>query len=363
MPHLLGGVSRLRASCGGCAPTPRGVTVAAPVLRDGAQQLRDSYGRRVKDLRISVTDKCNFRCTYCMPEEGLAWLPAAELLSFEEISRIARVCAERYGFEAFRLTGGEPLLRPRLAELVASMARLGVDVALTTNGTGLARQAAPLAAAGLSRVNISCDSLRADRFEEMTRRDELHKVLAGLDAALAAGLLPLKVNVVVMRGVNDDEVVDFARLGRERGIDIRFIEFMPLDADGSWTPDAVVPSAEIVEAIDAVFPLRRSHPEGDPAPAHVWSYEDGAGTIGVIPSVTEPFCGDCDRVRLTADGQLRTCLFSLDETDLRGLMRGGGTDDELASAIAGAVAGKWEGHRIGQVSFKRPRRSMSQIGG
>ena len=336
------------------------MSVLAPALTG---QLIDSYGRRVKDLRISVTDKCNFRCTYCMPEEGLEWLPAAELLTFEEISRIARVCAEGYGFEAFRLTGGEPLLRPRLAELVASMSQLGVDIALTTNGTGLARQAAGLAAAGLSRVNISCDSLQADRFEEMTRRNELDKVLAGIDAALAAGLLPLKVNVVVMRGVNDDEVVDFARFGRERAIDIRFIEFMPLDADGSWTPATVVPSAEIVAAIDAVFPLRRSHPEGDPAPAHVWSYEDGAGTIGVIPSLTEPFCGDCDRVRITADGQLRTCLFSLDETDLRGLLRGGGTDDDLAAAIAGAVAGKWEGHRIGQVSFKRPRRSMSQIGG
>ena len=333
------------------------------VAVEDTQLLIDSYGRRVKDLRISVTDKCNFRCTYCMPEEGLDWLPAAELLTFEEITRIAEVCAVRYGFEAFRLTGGEPLLRPRLSELVASMSGLGVDIALTTNGTGLARQAAPLAAVGLSRVNISCDSLRADRFEEMTRRDELHKVLAGIDAALAADLRPLKVNVVVMRGVNDDEVVDFARFGRERGIDIRFIEFMPLDADGSWTPETVVPSAEIVAAIDAVFPLRRTHPEGDPAPAHVWSYQDGAGTIGVIPSVTEPFCGDCDRVRITADGQLRTCLFSLDETDLRGLLRGGGTDDELANAIATAVAGKWEGHRIGQVSFKRPRRSMSQIGG
>ena len=328
-----------------------------------ATALFDSYGRRVRDLRISVTDKCNFRCTYCMPEEGLDWLPSSELLTFEEITRIAEVCAVRYGFEAFRLTGGEPLLRPRLSELVASMSVLGVDIALTTNGTGLARQAGGLAAAGLSRVNISCDSLRPDRFAEMTRRDDLHRVLAGIDAAAAAGLQPIKVNVVVMRGVNDDEVVDFARFGRERGIDIRFIEFMPLDADGSWTPDTVVPSAEIIAAIGGVFPLKRSHPVGDPAPAHVWSYEDGAGTVGVIPSVTEPFCDDCDRIRITADGQLRTCLFSLDETDLRGLLRSGATDDELAGAIATAVAGKWEGHRIGQVSFKRPRRSMSQIGG
>lgn len=325
--------------------------------------LLDGYGRRVKDLRISVTDKCNFRCTYCMPEEGLDWLPTEELLTFEEITRLAEVCAVRYGFSAFRLTGGEPLLRPRLPELVASMARLGVDIALTTNGTGLVRHAAALAAAGLARVNVSCDSLRPDRFADMTRRDELPKVLAGIDAALAAGLRPLKVNVVVMRGVNDDEVVDFARFGRERGVDVRFIEYMPLDADGSWTPETVVPSAEIVAAIDAVFPLRRTHPECDPAPAHVWTYEDGAGTIGVIPSVTEPFCGDCDRVRITADGQLRTCLFSLDETDLRGLMRSGADDDQVAEAIATAVAGKWEGHRIGQVSFKRPRRSMSQIGG
>ena len=335
------------------------MTVLAPT----STALIDSYGRRVKDLRISVTDRCNFRCTYCMPEEGLDWLPPQELLTFEEITRIATVCARRFGFDAFRLTGGEPLLRPRLTELVAAMAPLGVDIALTTNGVGLARHAAGLAEAGLSRVNISCDSLRAERFAEMTRRDDLHRVLAGVDAALAAGLLPLKINVVVMRGVNDDEVVDFARFGRERGIDIRFIEYMPLDADGSWTPDTVVPSAEIVAAIDAVFPLRRSHPPGDPAPAHVWSYEDGAGTVGMIPSVTEPFCGDCDRVRITADGQLRTCLFSLDETDLRGLLRSGASDDALADAIAVAVAGKWEGHRIGQVSFKRPRRSMSQIGG
>ena len=331
--------------------------------RLGEEPLIDGFGRRVKDLRISVTDKCNFRCTYCMPEEGLDWLPADELLTFDEITRIATLCARRFGFEAFRLTGGEPLLRPRLADLVRSLSGLGVDVALTTNGVGMSRHAAGFAAAGLSRVNISCDSLRAERFAEMTRRDDLGRVLAGIDAAVAAGLHPVKVNVVVMRGVNDDEVVDFARFGRERGLDIRFIEYMPLDADGTWTPDTVVPSAEIIAAVDAEFPLRRDHPEGDPAPAHVWSYLDGAGTVGVIPSVTEPFCGDCDRIRITADGQLRTCLFSLDETDLRAVMRSGGSDDDLAGAISGAVAGKWAGHRIGQVSFKRPRRSMSQIGG
>lgn len=336
--------------------------MTSPAVTEAAA-LVDGYGRRVKDLRISVTDRCNFRCTYCMPAEGLDWLPSDQLLSFDEIHRIAGVCAERFGFEAFRLTGGEPLLRPRLTELVALLSGLGVDIALTTNGTGLIRHAGGLAAAGLSRVNISCDSLRRERFAEMTRRDELDRVLAGIDAALAAGLAPVKVNVVVMRGMNDDEVVDFARFGRERGVDIRFIEYMPLDADGGWKPETVVPSAEIIAAIDEVFPLERAHYDGDPAPAHLWRYEDSAGTVGVIPSVTEPFCGDCDRVRITADGQLRTCLFSLDETDLRGILRSGGSDDDLADAMSGAVADKWEGHRIGQVSFKRPRRSMSQIGG
>jgi GTP 3',8-cyclase len=326
-------------------------------------ELRDGFGRRVRDLRISVTDRCNFRCTYCMPEEGLEWLDRSELLSYEEIERVARICVERYGFESFRLTGGEPLLRRNLEDLVGRLAALGADLALTTNGTGLPGHAEPLARAGLSRINISLDSLRRDRFLELTRRDELHKVLAGIDAALAAGLRPVKINAVVIRGVNDDEVIDFARFGREKGIDVRFIEYMPLDAEGSWSASAVVPSSEIVAAIAEVFPLVRDHDIGDPTPAHRWRYADGEGTVGVIASVTEPFCGDCDRIRVTSDGQLRTCLFSLDETDLRGIMRSGGTDDDLASAIETAVAGKWEGHRIGQVSFKRPRRSMSQIGG
>ena len=336
--------------------------MSLPAVTEAAA-LIDGYGRRVKDLRISVTDRCNFRCTYCMPAEGLDWLPPDELLTFDEIHRVARVCAERFGFEAFRLTGGEPLLRPRLTELVGLLSKLGVDIALTTNGTGLVRHAEGLAAAGLSRVNVSCDSLRAERFAEMTRRDELDRVLMGIDAALAAGLAPVKVNVVVMRGMNDDEVVDFARFGRERAVDIRFIEYMPLDADGGWKPETVVPSAEIIAAIGEAFPLERAHYVDDPAPAHLWRYADGAGTVGVIPSVTEPFCGDCDRVRITADGQLRTCLFSLDETDLRAVLRSHGSDDDLADALSGAVADKWEGHRIGQVSFKRPRRSMSQIGG
>jgi cyclic pyranopterin phosphate synthase len=333
------------------------------MISPGSTALVDSYGRTVRDLRISVTDRCNFRCTYCMPAEGLQWLDRAELLSYEEIERIARICVERFGFESFRLTGGEPLLRRNLEDLVGRLAALGADLAITTNGTGLVSHAVALRQAGLRRVNVSCDSLKRERFEQLTRRDELDKTLQGIDAALAAGFDPVKVNVVVIRGVNDDEIVDFAEFGRAKGLDIRFIEYMPLDADGTWSGDAVVPSSEVIAALEEKFPLVRDYPDGDPAPAHRWRYADGRGTVGVIASVTEPFCGDCDRIRITSDGQLRTCLFSLEETDLRGLMREGGSDDQLAEAIATAVAGKWAGHKIGQVNFLRPRRSMSQIGG
>jgi cyclic pyranopterin phosphate synthase len=326
------------------------------------QPLVDGFGRVHRDLRISVTDRCNFRCTYCMPEEGMQWLPRTELLTYEEIERIARVFVERYGFDSIRLTGGEPTVRAHLAELVRRLAPLDADLSLTTNGATLGLIADDLAAAGLRRVNISLDSLRADRFAAVTRRDALAQVLDGIDAALAAGLTPVKVNCVLVRGVNDDEVVDFARYGRERGVTIRFIEFMPLDATGDWSNDRVVPAAEIVAAIDEVFPLEpiaRAH-----EPAERYRYLDGAGEVGVIPSVTRAFCGSCDRVRLTAEGQLRSCLFAVDETDLRGILRSGGDDDDaLAAAIEQTVAGKWAGHGINQVHFVRPARSMSQIGG
>jgi cyclic pyranopterin phosphate synthase len=325
------------------------------------QDLLDGFGRVHRDLRISVTDRCNFRCSYCMPAEGMQWLPRDEVLTFEEIERVARVLVERFGIEAIRLTGGEPTVRAHLGVLVAKLAALGVELSMTTNGATLASTAHDLRAAGLARVNVSLDSLRAERFAELTRRDDLDRVLAGIDAAVDAGFDPVKVNVVVMRGVNDDEVVDFASFGRRRGVEVRFIEWMPLDAQGAWTGDAVVSQAEILDAIGGVHPLEavaRGH-----EPAERFAYLDGAGHVGVIPSVTRPFCEGCDRVRLTSEGGFRNCLFALDEVDLRGVLRGGGSDDDLAAAMAAGVASKWAGHAIGQVSFIRPRKSMSQIGG
>ena len=327
--------------------------------------LIDPFGRRVGDLRISVTDRCNFRCQYCMPAEGMTWLPRSEILSFEEIERFAKVCVERFGFESIRLTGGEPLVRAHLPRLVERLAGLGVDVALTTNGSTLRLAAQALADAGLSRINISLDSLRRDRFCELTRRDELSRVLDGIDAALGAGLSPVKINTVMMRGINDDEVVDFARFGRERGVEVRFIEFMPLEAGDVWTSDVVLGADEILTAISAAYDIEPVVRASEPAERY--RYLDGAGHVGVIASVTKPFCGNCDRVRLTAEGQFRTCLFSLDEFDMRSILRSGAAgaelDDRLAEAVAAAVGTKWAGHSIGQVNFIKPRRTMSQIGG
>jgi GTP 3',8-cyclase len=325
------------------------------------EPLVDSFGRVHRDLRISVTDRCNFRCTYCMPAEGLEWLPRDQVLTFEEIERIARVCVERFGIDSIRLTGGEPTVRAHLPVLVHKLAPLGADLALTTNGATLRMIAGDLVAAGLRRVNISLDTLRRDRFAELTRRDGLGSVLDGIEAAKEAGLDPVKVNTVVMRGVNDDEVLDLATFGRDRGVVVRFIEWMPLDADQHWESDAVVSQDEILRTIEAAYPveaIRRGH-----EPAERFVYRDGMGEVGVIPSVTRPFCGSCDRIRLTADGQLRSCLFAVDEVDLRALLRGGASDDEVSAAIQRCVAGKWAGHMIGQVQFVRPRRSMSQIGG
>ncbi len=324
--------------------------------------LVDNYDRVVRDLRISVTDRCNFRCTYCMPAEGMDWLARSEILSFEEIERVARVCVGRFGFTSIRLTGGEPTVRADLAVLVARLAALGTDLSMTTNGATLALLAHDLRRAGLQRINVSLDSLRRDRFLALTKRDRLAQVLEGIDAALAAGLAPVKVNCVLMRGVNDDEIVDFASFGRDRGVGIRFIEYMPLDAQGAWRPGSVVSAEEIIATIDSVFELapfeRRGH-----QPAERFRYRDGRGEVGVIASVTRPFCGDCDRVRLTAEGAFRNCLFAARETDLRAVLRSGGTDDDLEEAIRSDVAGKWAGHAIGQVTFVKPPRSMSQIGG
>jgi cyclic pyranopterin phosphate synthase len=326
--------------------------------------LADGFGRVHRDLRISVTDRCNFRCTYCMPSEGMEWLPRDELLTFEEIERIARLLVERYGFDSIRLTGGEPTVRAKLPVLVEKLAALGTDLALTTNGATLTSLAPQLVDAGLNRINISLDTLRPDRFHQITRRDDLDRVLAGIDAALAAGLHPVKLNAVMMRGVNDDELVDFARFGRERGVQVRFIEFMPLDASGEWTEEQVVTHREIVERIGEVFPLEPvdPHHQGS-APAERFRYLDGGGEVGIIASVTHSFCSTCDRVRLTAEGQLRACLFALEDTDLRGPLRAGASDDELAALVEATVGSKWAGHHLGEQVFIRPNRSMSQIGG
>ncbi len=325
-------------------------------------ELVDSYGRVHRDLRVSITDRCNFRCRYCMPTEGMVWQPRDEILTFEEIERVVRVAVQRFGVRSVRLTGGEPTVRAHLPVLIARLAALGVDLALTTNGASLSLLAEDLAAAGLSRINVSLDSLRPDRFAAITGRDGLDRVLEGIGAAVSVGLAPVKINMVVMAGVNDDEVVDMAEFGRRQGVEVRFIEFMPLDAQQAWASSDVVAAADIVAAIDAVFPLE-GEPRTSSAPAQRWRYRDGGGSIGVIPTVTESFCTTCDRVRLTADGQFRTCLFATDEYDLRGFMRGGASDDELASVMTSAVSRKWAGHQIGQVHFIRPSRSMSQIGG
>ncbi|MFM8000985.1 MAG: GTP 3',8-cyclase MoaA, partial [Actinomycetota bacterium] len=308
-------------------------------------KLIDPFGRTVRDLRISITDRCNFRCTYCMPEEGMAWLDRKEILTFEEINRLATICVERFDVDSIRLTGGEPTVRAHLPVLVEKLSRLRVrdgadspragqkiDLALTTNGATLRLLADELKSAGLERINISLDTLQSEKFFKITRRDHLANVLDGIDAAIQAGFSPVKINAVIQRGVNDDEVLALARFGREKQVEVRFIEFMPLDAQGEWRADSVVGQDEIVAQINQVFPLEQQAARGA-APADSWRYLDGGGTVGVIPSVTKPFCGDCDRVRLTAEGQFRTCLFSTTEFDLRAKLRGGASDDAIADEI------------------------------
>ncbi len=324
--------------------------------------LVDSFGRQVVDLRVSVTDRCNFRCRYCMPAEDMRWLPREEILTFEEVERVVSIFVHHFGLQSVRLTGGEPTARAHLPELVRRLAALPVELSMTTNGASLARLARPLAQAGLHRVTVSLDSLQPERFAAMTGRDVLGQVLQGIEAALEAGLHPVKVNTVTMRGFNDDEVVDLARWGRELGVEVRFIEFMPLDGAGEWSAERVVPAEEVLSRLQEVFALEPMGARGS-QPAERFRYSDGRGTVGVIASVTRPFCGDCDRARLTAEGALRSCLFSVTERDLRPLLRGGATDEEVAAAIEAEVAAKWAGHAIGRVTFVRPTRSMSQIGG
>jgi GTP 3',8-cyclase len=332
--------------------------------RDVRPLLTDRFGRQATDLRVSVTDRCNFRCTYCMPPEGLPWLPKSEVLSFEEIERVVRLLVES-GVRSIKVTGGEPLVRRDVAQLVRTLRAIdgSLDISMTTNGYLLAQHAAELAEAGLDRVTVSVDSLIRHRFAEMTLRDALEEVLRGLDAAAEVGLTPVKINTVIIRGVNEDEVVSFAELARRTGYDVRFIEYMPLDAQDEWVADKVVAGKEILESVAAIFPLEPDT-DDEPEPATPFRFTDGApGRIGVIPSVTDPFCDTCNRLRLTADGHLRACLFSLEETELRGPLRNGATDDELAELARACVAAKWEGHRIGKVDFRKPARSMSMIGG
>jgi GTP 3',8-cyclase len=327
--------------------------------------LRDSYGRVADDLRISVTDRCNFRCIYCMPAEGLKWLGREEILRFEEIRRLAKLFVERYGVRTIRVTGGEPLVRIGVEELVGMIGELDptLDITMTTNGVLLAGKAEKLARAGLKRVNISLDTLSIDRFKDIARVDAFRKVMDGIRAAEEAGLNPIKLNVVVMKGQNDDEVVDFARLAREKGYEVRFIEFMPLDGDGNWRPDLVVPSQVLQDRIEEQFKLA-PRPNDRPAPSNNYGFADGApGGVGFISSVSQAFCTTCNRVRLTAEGGLRTCLFSLTETPLRDLMRSGASDDTIARAIEAAIWQKEEGHHIGEAGFIKPAKSMSQIGG
>ncbi len=341
---------------------PAAGTAPAASLRTGAwDPLVDAFGRLHDDLRISVTDRCNLRCIHCMPE-GVVFRPRPELLQYEEIVRVAGV-ARRLGVRSVRITGGEPLVRRGVVDLVRRLASLGFDdLSLTTNGTLLGPLAGPLAGAGLHRVNISCDSLRPDRFAAIRRRGDLATVLAAMDSAEAAGLGPVKVNVVLLAGINDDEVEAFAAFARRTGRPVRFIEFMPLDAPGDWSRSQVVPSADVIERINRRWPLV-AVANSDQSPAERYRFADSQGEVGVIASVTRPFCGTCNRLRLTADGALRNCLFARSERSVRDILRDGGDDEAIASAVRAAVMAKAAGHGIDEPGFLRPQRSMSMIGG
>ncbi len=326
-------------------------------------RLHDRFGRVGRDLRVSVTDRCNLRCTYCMPAEGLDWLDKPEMLTDDELVRLVRVMVG-LGVTNVRLTGGEPLLRRSLVGVVGQIAALEPRprIAMTTNGIGLDRLAAPLAAAGLDRVNVSLDTIDRARFQDLTRRDRLGDVEAGLKAASDAGLTPVKVNAVAMRGVNDEGVADLLRWCLDRGYELRFIEQMPLDAQHAWDRSLMVSQAEILERLGERFSLAPVEERGS-APAELFLVDGGPETVGVIASVTAPFCAACDRVRLTADGQLRNCLFARHEVDLRGPMREGATDTELADLVIGEMWAKKPGHGIDRPDFEQPERPMSAIGG
>ncbi|MGZ4452914.1 MAG: GTP 3',8-cyclase MoaA [Nocardioides sp.] len=330
--------------------------------------LTDRYGRVASDLRISLTDKCNLRCSYCMPAEGLDWLPNERLLSDDEIVRLAAIAVQRLGVREIRFTGGEPLVRRGLVDIVARTRAVdpSVELSVTTNGLGLAKLARPLADAGLSRVNVSLDTVRPETFATITRRDRLHDVVEGLEAAAEAGLGPIKINAVLLRDVNDDQAAELLEWCVARGYQLRFIEQMPLDAQHGWSREGMVTADETFERLEKEFTLTPAHEPRGSAPAELFHVDGGAGvvgTVGVIASVTRPFCGDCDRVRLTADGQVRNCLFAREESDLRTALRNGASDEELASRWVTAMAGKLPGHGIDDPTFLQPDRPMSAIGG
>ncbi|MBO3739408.1 GTP 3',8-cyclase MoaA [Actinoplanes sp. NEAU-H7] len=332
--------------------------------------LVDRFGRVATDLRVSLTDRCNLRCTYCMPAEGLAWMPQQQQLSDDEVKRLVRIAVERLGVTEVRFTGGEPLIRRGLVDIVAETARLDPRprLSVTTNGIGLDRTAVALRDAGLDRVNVSLDTLDPARFNKLTLRDRHADVLAGLRAAADAGLTPVKINTVLMRGVNEDEAPALLRFALDHGYQLRFIEQMPLDAQHQWDRHEMVTAEEILAALEP-FDLQPDNVSRGTAPAETWlvpGHVDAAGEparVGVIASVTRPFCGDCDRTRLTADGQVRNCLFATEESDLRGLLRGGASDEEIGTAWRTAMWGKRAGHGIDDPSFLQPARPMSAIGG
>ena len=329
--------------------------------------LTDSYGRVHRDLRVSLTDRCNLRCTYCMPAEGVPWTPTPELLTTDELLRIVDVAVSA-GITEVRLTGGEPLLRPDIVDVVRGIAAMTshdgepVEVSMTTNALRLPRLAGPLRDAGLTRVNISLDTLRPDRFRQMSRRDRFDDTMAGIEAADAAGFRPLKLNTVLLRGVNDDEAVDLLRWAVERGYELRFIEQMPLDGGHIWQRSEMITGAEILAMLREEFELTELPGRGA-APAERFLVDGGPATVGVIASVTMPFCGACDRLRLTSDGQLRSCLFARGETDLRTPLRDGSSEEEITALIHACLAGKLPGHGINEPGFLQPPRPMSAIGG
>jgi len=322
--------------------------------------LTDNFGRQITDLRVSITDRCNFRCVYCRSGEND--VPGAERLSFDEYERLVRILVG-LGIRKVRVTGGEPLVRPGVAEFLARLKALGVrDLSLTTNGFTLAERLDSLVASGLDRINISLDSLKPERFEAITRTKTFDQVMASIEAAQASKLRPVKINAVLVRGLNDDEVEDFAQFARDLNLIMRFIEFMPLDAGHTWTRDRVVTAAEIHERISARWPLVPIEHERSET-ARRYRFADGRGEIGLVAPVTQPFCGHCSRIRLTADGKLRTCLFSKEDHDLKFLLHGGAGDEEIADEIRAIVAQKEKGHRINEPDFVPPARSMVFIGG